>query len=140
MIAAKRGYATYSTTIGFNRVSHRWGGRECTDPKIQWGRARLDTSTPDPDTTPTLPQHPDSPTTVSTDTRSDTQTPVSGQCQAISTVDLLLGQCQAVSIVSRQNRHPRQPRHPDTTGLDADMGHTHTVPRIPRDLESRSTT
>ena len=33
--AAKRGYSTYSTTHGFNGVSHRWGGRECTDPEIQ---------------------------------------------------------------------------------------------------------
>jgi len=42
----------------------------------------LDTSTPDLDTIPTLPRHPDTPTPVSIDTRSDTPTPVSGQCQA----------------------------------------------------------
>ena len=76
----------------------------------------LDTSTPDLDTIPTLPRHPDTPTPVSIDTRPDTPTPVSGQCQAILTLDLL-GQRQAVSMVSKQNRHsdtrhPRHPRHP----------------------------
>jgi hypothetical protein len=96
----------------------------------------LDTSTPYPDTsTPTLPRHyPDTTPTLrhsDTPTLPDTPTPVSGQCQAILTVDLIV-QCQAVSTVSKQNRHsdtrhPRHPRHPDTrhprhsdtTGLDA---------------------
>ena len=84
-----------------------------------------------PDTIPTLPRHPDTPTPVSIDTRPDTPTPVSGQCKAILTLDII-GQRQAVSMVSKQNRHsdtrhPRDPRHPDTrhprhsdtTGLDA---------------------
>jgi hypothetical protein len=91
----------------------------------------LDTPTPDLDTIPTLPRHPNTPTPVSIDTRSDTPTPVSGQCQAILTVGIIV-QRQAVSMVSKQNRHsdtrhPRHPRHPDTrhlrhsdtTGLDA---------------------
>ena len=90
----------------------------------------LDTSTPDPDTTPTLPRHLDTPTPVSTDTRSDTPTPVSGQCQAISTVDLL-GQCQWCQVGVKTNRHsdtlstlltPPTLRHSDTTGLDANIG------------------
>ena len=92
----------------------------------------LDTSTPDLDTIPT-PRHSD--TSVSIDTRPDTPTPVSGQCQAILTLDII-GWRQAVSMVSKQNRHSdtRHPRHPrltpdtpdsrhsrhsDTTGLDA---------------------
>jgi hypothetical protein len=73
----------------------------------------LDTSTPDLDTIPT-PRHSD--TSVSIDTRPDTPTPVSGQCQAILTLDII-GWRQAVSMVSKQNRHsdtrhPRHPRHP----------------------------
>ena len=38
--ANQRGYSTYSTTYGFNGVSHRWGGRECTDQFIQSGPPR----------------------------------------------------------------------------------------------------
>jgi hypothetical protein len=105
------------------------------DPPQAWPRSRpeggrrsarptpalepwLDTSTPDLDTIPTLPRHPDTPTPVSIDTRPDTPTPVSGQCQAILTLDIS-GWRQAVSMVSKQNRHsdtrpPRHPRHPDT--------------------------
>eukprot|EP00964_Phaeocystis_antarctica_P088258 scaffold56166_cov64-Phaeocystis_antarctica.AAC.6 len=30
-LSTKRGYSTDSTTYGFNGISHRGGGRECTD-------------------------------------------------------------------------------------------------------------
>jgi hypothetical protein len=79
----------------------------------------LDTSTPDLDTIPTLPRHPDTPTPVSIDTRSDTPTPVSGQCQAILTLDII-GWRQAVSMVSKQTDTPTldTPDTPDTPTLD----------------------
>ena len=48
MNAAKRGYSTYSTTYGFNGVSHRWGGRECTDQFIQLGPPQQHLSRPIP--------------------------------------------------------------------------------------------
>ena len=68
------------------------------------------------------------PTPVSIDTRSDTPTPVSGQCQAILTLDLI-GQRQAVSMVSKQNRHS------DTPTLQASMltRGTHTQQRPAQD-------
>jgi hypothetical protein len=114
----------YGRLPGRARIYGRLPGARPFEP---W----LDTPTPDLDTIPTLPRHPNTPTPVSIDTRSDTPTPVSGQCQAILTVGIIV-QRQAVSMVSKQNRHsdtrhPRHPRHPDTrhlrhsdtTGLDA---------------------
>ena len=95
----------------------------------------LDTSTPDPDTIPTLSRHPDTPTPVSIDTRPDTPTPVSGQCQAILTLDISktsadgVKQCQWCQSKTDtptldtpdtpDTPDTRHPRHSDTTGLDA---------------------
>ena len=36
----------FTTTYGFNGVSHRWGGRECTDPELQWPGACLPACSP----------------------------------------------------------------------------------------------
>ena len=69
---------------------------------------------------------------MSIDTRSDTPTPVSGQCQAILTLDLLgqsVKQCQWCQSKTDtptldtpdtpDTPDTRHPRHSDTTGLDA---------------------
>ena len=77
-------------------------------PLERWWPSALEpwlyTSTPDLDT---IPRHPDTPTPVSIDTRSDTSTPESvrpvssHQCQAVSMVSKLLKSCEVPQLFWR---------------------------------------